>query len=70
MCPGEGCVFWQISPSGYGGCALERIDLSGRRELAEWLLDIRALLTQAREQEDGTKVRHLFYERLNAGRGD
>ena len=70
VCPREGCAFWQISPSGYGGCALERIDLSGRRELAGWLLDIRALLTQTRDQEDGADVRQLFYERLNAGRGD
>ena len=49
-CPGERCAFWE--PGGAvlpGGCAVERLDLHARTDLAQWLLGVRARLEAAAE---------------------
>jgi hypothetical protein len=64
-CPGKLCAFWDR-----GSCALERIDLRGRAELAGFLLDLRGELESFRDREQASAARRLFFQRLNAGRSD
>jgi hypothetical protein len=69
-CPEEACPFWE--PGGAvvaGGCALERLDLSGRRDLAEYLLRLRAGLHTAETSEE-REAHRLFFRRLNEGRSE
>jgi hypothetical protein len=61
-CPGELCAFWEV-----GSCALERVDLRGRPELAGFLLDLRGELESLR---DPSAARRRFFQRLNAGHSD
>ena len=65
-CPGSLCAFWE--PGGAvlaGRCAFERLDMSGRTELAHELLRVRDLLeTPAREAAE-REARHLFHRLLN-----
>lgn len=62
----ERCQFWVTDKAGQGRYVLEPLDLARRRELAEWLLEIRDRL----DGSDDEAARRLFYERLNAGRSD
>lgn len=64
-CPGELCAFWEG-----GSCALERIDLRDRPELAGFLLDLRGELESFRDAEDASAARRRFFQRLNAGPSD
>jgi hypothetical protein len=69
-CPEKACPFWE--PGGAvlaGRCTFEGLDLSGRRDLAAYLLQLRAGLRTAETNEE-REMRRLFYRRLNAGRGD
>ena len=69
-CPEEVCPFWE--PGGAvlpGRCAFEGLDLAGRRDLAGFLLRIRAGLHTADSSEE-RDARRLFFRRLNEGRGD
>ena len=49
-CPGAACLYWDDSGPGFApGCAIERLPLELRRpDLAEYLLDLRATLEDAR----------------------
>jgi hypothetical protein len=69
-CPEEACPFWEAGGAALAArCMFERLDLSGRRDLAEYLLRLRTDLhtVEAREERE---ARRLFFRRLNAGHGD
>jgi hypothetical protein len=69
-CPEGACPFWE--PGGAvleGRCAFERLDLSGRRDLADFLLLLRADL-RAVETNDERETRVRLLRRLNEGRGE
>ncbi len=71
VCPERDCPFWE--PGGAvlaGRCAFERLDLSGREELARELLQVRDLLGSPESVEAGREARHLFHRRLNESEGD
>ena len=61
----RGCPFWES-----GSCAVDGVDLSGRSDLAAWLLRIRSSLDRARVREDEQEARRLFYRVLNEGQGE
>jgi hypothetical protein len=70
-CPEGACPFWE--PGGaalQGRCAVEDLDLSGRPEVAAWLLRIRKQLEAADTREEEEQARHLFYQLLNTGDAD
>jgi hypothetical protein len=65
-CPERGCPFWE--PGGAvlsGRCAFERLDLSGRPEVALELLRIRELLEPPASAGAEPAPRHLFHRLLN-----
>jgi hypothetical protein len=69
-CPEKTCPFWE--PGGavlVGRCAFERLDLSGRRDLAGFLMQIRDGLGTERTDEK-REARRLVFRRLNEGRGE
>lgn len=69
-CPEEACPFWEPGAAVLAGrCTFEGLDLSGRGDLAAYLLRLRADLRTAETNEE-REMRRLFYRRLNAGRGD
>lgn len=74
-CPEGRCAFWE--PGGAvldGRCALEGIDLTGRRDVAAWLLRVRRQLEavgageipRAREE----RARRVLYRLLGTGNAD
>lgn len=69
-CTEQGCPFWEIAEStGVGDCVFERVDFTGREDLAHWLHDLRGELERTGRGTTAAE-RHHFYERLNAARGD
>jgi hypothetical protein len=65
-CPESGCPFWE--PGGAvlsGRCAFERLDLSGKPEVALELLRIRELLEPPASAGAEREARHLFHRLLN-----
>jgi hypothetical protein len=64
-CPGAPCPFWES-----GSCVVDGLDVSGRLDLAAWLLRIRSSLDRARMREDEQEARRLFYRVLNEGQGE
>ena len=70
-CPESGCPFWE--PGGAvlsGRCAFERVDLSGRPEVARELLHIRELLEPPASASAQGEALHLFHRLLNESEGD
>jgi hypothetical protein len=70
-CPEAACPFWE--PGGaalQGRCAVERLDLAGRPEVASWLLRIRKQLESADSGAKEEQARRLFYRLLNTGDAD
>jgi hypothetical protein len=64
-CPEERCPFWEPGGAALAGrCAVEQVDLSGRQQLAAWLLRIRTQLELASTREQEDQVRRLFYRLL------
>jgi hypothetical protein len=60
-CPREACPFWE--PGGAileGRCAFDGLDLSGRRDVAEFLLRIRDGLRTVETDEEREASRFLF----------
>jgi hypothetical protein len=69
LCPETSCLFWEASDGVRpGSCAFERVDLSGRVELARWLGDLRDRLKTF--DPASSTARRRFFERLNVGRSD
>jgi hypothetical protein len=67
-CPYEACAFWE--PGGVvldGRCAFERLDLAGRPQLAQVLLDVRRALEAARTTEEQVAAERAFHRLLNQG---
>jgi hypothetical protein len=65
-CPERACAFWE--PGGAvlpGRCAFDRLDLSGRPEVAAELLRIRALLESSCSASEEQDLRHLSHHLLN-----
>jgi hypothetical protein len=49
-CPAERCAFWEPGGAALpGSCAVERLALDARPDLASWLLSVRARLEAAAE---------------------
>ena len=60
------CAFWD--PGGAvldGRCSFERLELSGKPELAAWLLDMRRALETARTEPEQRDARRELYRLLN-----
>ncbi len=53
-----------------GRCAFERLDLSGRPEVAGELLQIRDLLESPPSADDERDARHRFHHLLNESEDD
>jgi len=68
LCPGASCPFWEQGPDRPVGCVFGEVDLSGRKDVAAWVHDLRAELESLRP--GGALVTLDFFERLNAGRSD
>lgn len=69
-CPEAACPFWEPAGAALAGrCAFEGVDLAGRRDLAGFLLRIRARF-HAAETSDEREARRSFFRRLNEGRGE
>lgn len=68
VCPGDRCPFWE--PGGAvldGRCALHGLDLTRGRELARWLLELRARLETAGPVAEDEQLRHLYHRLANEG---
>jgi hypothetical protein len=66
-CPETACAFWQ--PGGAvleGRCAVEGVDLSGRRDLSAWLLGVREQLEGPDPEDEKEQARILFHRLLNS----
>jgi len=49
-CPEEACAFWEGADGArIGGCIFEELDLSGRKDVAHWLRELRVELESARD---------------------
>ena len=59
-CPGESCPFWD---SGQGACIFVPLaaDVSGRPDLAQYLLELRRALDETPDAPDDAGGRTLFY---------
>jgi hypothetical protein len=71
VCPEAGCPFWE--PGGTvlsGRCAFERLDLSGRPEVARELLRVRELLELPASGIADGEALHLFHRLLNESEGE
>jgi hypothetical protein len=69
ICPGADCPMWERARGANSGdCLFEKLDLAGRHDLATWIHDLREQLDTYGQGDDD--ARHLFFERLNAGRSD
>jgi hypothetical protein len=67
-CPEDPCPFWE--PGGAvleGRCAFDPLDLGGRPELAESLLEIRTALERARTREGELEVWRRYSQLLDEG---
>ena len=69
-CPEAACPFWEAGGVVEGRCVVERLDLSGRADLAGWLLLIRDQLTAAQSRDAEDEARRLFYLLLDTGDAD
>ena len=70
-CPESACAFWE--PGGAvlpGRCAFDRLDLSGRPEVAAELLRIRVLLESPASAAAEQDLRHRFHKLLNESGDD
>lgn len=70
-CPESACPFWE--PGGAvldGRCAVERLDLVGRPEVADWLIRIRKRLDAAKTDDEEAAARSLFYRLLDTRDAD
>ncbi len=70
-CPESACPFWD--PGGAvleGRCAVDRLDLVGRPDVADWLVRIRKRLESPTTDADAEEARRLFYRLLNTGDAD
>jgi hypothetical protein len=70
-CPENACPFWE--PGGAvlpARCAFDRLDLSGRPEVAAELLRIRSLLESPASAAAEHDLRHLFHRLLNESEDD
>ena len=65
-CTGERCAFWE--PGGAvveGGCLIERLGVDVRRaDLAEYLLETRQRLEQARDRSEAEAAHREFSRRI------
>jgi hypothetical protein len=65
-CPGERCAFWE--PGGAvveGGCLMERLGVDVRQaDLAEYLLETRQRLEQARDRSELEAAHREFSHRI------
>ena len=70
-CPEAGCAFWEPGGAALAGrCAFELVDVTGRTELAELLVDIRSALESAATRAEEVEARRRFHRALNAGSGE
>jgi hypothetical protein len=70
-CPEAACPFWEPGGAALEGrCAVERLDLADRPEVASWLLRIRKQLESAGSQAEEDQARRLFYRLLSTGDTD
>jgi hypothetical protein len=63
-CPGGACPFWEQGGIALpAGCELERLSIDlDRPELAEYLLELRQKLEDARDREEHDAARKAFAE--------
>jgi hypothetical protein len=68
-CPEAGCPFWEADVV-EGRCVVEQLDLSGREDVAVWLVQIRDQLAAARSSEEQDEARRRLYSLLDTGDAD
>jgi len=67
-CPQDKCPFWEPGGAALPGrCALERVDLSDRPEVAHLLLTLRKRLELQESALEQQETRRLFYRLLDTG---
>jgi len=67
-CPEARCPFWEPGGAALEGrCALDRIDVDGRPDIASWLIRIRTELDPAKVGTEERQVRRLFYRLVDTG---
>jgi hypothetical protein len=66
VCPKEGCVFWEDGGAVLdGNCLIERLGIDVRDpELAEYLLEARERLEQAKDLAEAEEAHREFAHRL------
>jgi hypothetical protein len=70
-CPEDRCPFWEPGGAALAGrCAIERLDLAERPEVADWLIRLRRQLETAKSKGEESEARSLFYRLLNTGDAD
>jgi hypothetical protein len=70
-CPEAGCPFWEPGGAALEGrCAIERLELEGRDDVAAWLVRLRARLEAADSGEDAERARRELYSLLDTGDAD
>jgi len=70
-CPQGACPFWEPGGAALPGrCALERVDLTSRPEVAHLLLGLRKRLELGEAAAEQEEARRLFYRLLNTGDSD
>jgi len=70
-CAESACPFWEPGGAALPGrCAVERLDLAGRPEVAHWLLRIRKQLELGVTEGEQQDARRLFYRLLKTGDAD
>jgi hypothetical protein len=69
---GEGrCPFWEPGGAALDGrCAVERLDLDGRPEVAAWWLGVRERLECASTAAESERARSELYALLDTGDAD
>jgi hypothetical protein len=65
-CAGERCAFWELGGAAVeGGCLIERLGVDVRQvDLAEYLLETRERLEQARDRSEAEAAHREFARRI------
>jgi hypothetical protein len=70
-CPERACPFWEPGGAALDGrCAVDRLELDARADVAAWLLRLRATLEAAESVEDADRARRELYALLDTGDAD
>jgi hypothetical protein len=70
-CPERACPFWEPGGAALEGrCAVDRLDLDERVDVAAWLLGLRTRLEAAGTGEEADRARRELYALIDTGDAD